>query len=237
MARARLLKPGFFSNDRLAEASLAARLLFAGLWTVADREGRLEDRPKRIKAGVLPYDDVDVDLLLDELALGGFVVRYEVAGQRLIQVVTFAKHQSPHPKEPASQLPAMGESVLGNGPDTVLQVSSQSVAVAGSSGSSVARPSGSSAAAAAAVPRPRLRTRSPAAAASEPTGNETLDFLLTKFPKTKMNSDLRAELCDIAGEYDLAALMLGVAGCKRDGVLPFPSHLRQHLPIVDRMRY
>src|SRR5262245_4448792 len=61
MARARLLKPGFFTNEDLVELPPAARLLFAGLWTLADREGRLEDRPKRIKLAVLPYDDVDVD--------------------------------------------------------------------------------------------------------------------------------------------------------------------------------
>ena len=48
MARARILKPGFFANELLAEIHPYGRLLFAGLWTLADREGRLEDRPKRI---------------------------------------------------------------------------------------------------------------------------------------------------------------------------------------------
>jgi len=33
-----------------------ARLLYPGLWMLADREGRLEDRPLRIKAEILPYD-------------------------------------------------------------------------------------------------------------------------------------------------------------------------------------
>lgn len=50
MAGARNIKPGFFTNDVLAACDQLARLLFAGLWTVADRAGRLEDRPKRIKA-------------------------------------------------------------------------------------------------------------------------------------------------------------------------------------------
>ena len=39
--RARDIKPGFFKNDQLAECSMAARLLFPGLWMLADREGRL----------------------------------------------------------------------------------------------------------------------------------------------------------------------------------------------------
>ena len=68
MARSRNIKPGFFLNDELAECDPLARLLFAGLWCIADREGRLEDRPKRIKAEVLPYDDCDVDELLNQLA-------------------------------------------------------------------------------------------------------------------------------------------------------------------------
>ena len=65
--RARNIKPGFFKNEDLAECSPWARLCFAGLWTLADRDGRLEDRPKRIKAELFAFDAVDVDPLLGEL--------------------------------------------------------------------------------------------------------------------------------------------------------------------------
>lgn len=67
MARARNIKPGFFANEDLAECDPLARLLFAGLWCLADREGRLEDRPKRIRAELLPYDSCDADELLNQL--------------------------------------------------------------------------------------------------------------------------------------------------------------------------
>lgn len=106
MARARNIKPGFFSNDSLAEAAPLARILFAGLWCFADREGRLEDRPKKIKAEILPYDDCDADELLNSLAALGFVLRYEIDGARYIQVLNFDKHQNPHVKEQASEIPA-----------------------------------------------------------------------------------------------------------------------------------
>lgn len=106
MARARNIKPGFFTNDVLAECSPLARLLFAGLWLHADREGRLEDRPKKIKAEVLPYDECDADALLGELQAKGFIVRYQVETTRFIQVVNFNKHQNPHMKEAASEIPA-----------------------------------------------------------------------------------------------------------------------------------
>lgn len=104
--RARNLKPAFFKNEALADCSPLARLLFAGLWCLADREGRLEDRPKRIRAELMPYDDGSVDAMLQELHEAGFILRYEVNGGRFIQVVNFTKHQNPHCKEQASTIPA-----------------------------------------------------------------------------------------------------------------------------------
>lgn len=106
MARARNIKPSFFANDDLADIHPLGRLLFIGLWTLADREGRLEDRPRRIKAEALPYDDCDVDSLLDDLQKHGFILRYAVGEDRFIQVVNFSKHQNPHVKESASSIPA-----------------------------------------------------------------------------------------------------------------------------------
>ncbi len=104
--RARLIKPGFYKSDTLAELPMAARILFSGLWCLADRDGRLKDRPRVIKIEVLPYDDCDVDALLSDLAAAGFIIRYQAAGERYIQVVSFAKHQSPNVREPASTIPA-----------------------------------------------------------------------------------------------------------------------------------
>ncbi len=106
MARSRNIKPGFFTNDVLGELPALTRLLFAGLWTICDREGRIEDRPKKIRAEVLPYDECDPDAMLQSLHDGGFIERYEVEGRRLIQVCAWAEHQNPHVKEAASTLPA-----------------------------------------------------------------------------------------------------------------------------------
>ena len=106
MARARTIKPGFFMNDALAECDPLARILFAGLWCHADREGRLELRPVRLKAEILPYDDCDIDLLLGQLELHGFIVRYENSGCHYLEVAAFGRHQNPHIKEPESTIPA-----------------------------------------------------------------------------------------------------------------------------------
>src|SRR5262245_27495008 len=105
MARVRMLKPGFFVNDELALLPPVGRILFAGLWCIADRAGRLEDRPARIRAEVLPYDDVDAGALLDDLQAHGCIVRYAVEGRAYVQIVNFARHQKPHTREPASTIP------------------------------------------------------------------------------------------------------------------------------------
>lgn len=105
MARTRNLKPGFFKNDELAECSPWARLLFAGLWTLADRDGLLEYRPKKIKGELFPFDDVDVPELVAELHGRKFIVVYEVGGSSYLWLPTFKEHQRPHPKEPKSVLP------------------------------------------------------------------------------------------------------------------------------------
>jgi hypothetical protein len=100
-----MLKPGFFANDELAELPMATRMLFAGLWTIADREGRLEDRPKRIKGELFRYDDLDIDAMLTALQDSGFIHRYETDGIKCIEIVNFLKHQRPHHNEVASELP------------------------------------------------------------------------------------------------------------------------------------
>ncbi len=107
MARARNIKPGFFINEQLAQVSAYARLLYIGLWCVADREGRLEDRPMRIKAEIFPYDQVDVDALLGELSRQGLIIRYSVGDASCIWIPKFLLHQRPHQNEAESLIPAL----------------------------------------------------------------------------------------------------------------------------------
>lgn len=106
MPRARNIKPGFFKNEDLVELPYEWRLLFAGLWVLSDRAGRLEDRPKRIKMEIFPADNVDVDAGLDDLQQSGFILRYQVGNRRYIQVLNFERHQNPHKNEAPSSIPA-----------------------------------------------------------------------------------------------------------------------------------
>ena len=106
MARARNIKPAFFTNELLGVADPMICLTFAGLWCLADKFGVLEDRPLRVKAELFPYrDSLDVNGYLTELARLGFIVRYENDGRRFIQVLNFKKHQSPHNTEKGKGFP------------------------------------------------------------------------------------------------------------------------------------
>lgn len=106
MARSRNIKPSIMANEELAELEPLSRLLFIYLWMLADKAGRLEDRPKRIAAQALPYDrSADVDAILNDLQRGGFIVRYVSQGVACIEISSFAKHQNPHVRESESELP------------------------------------------------------------------------------------------------------------------------------------
>jgi|GEM_PF-1189824 len=105
MARSRIIKPEFFQNEELVALPPIARLLFIGLWQLADRDGQLEDRPGKIKLAVLPADECDVDDLLRQLAEKELIVRYQVAGARYLAIPKFLVHQSPHVSERSKGIP------------------------------------------------------------------------------------------------------------------------------------
>lgn len=104
--RSRNIKPGFYKNDLLAECDPLARILFTGLWCMADREGRLEYRPKKIKAELLPYDTCNIEKLIKQLSDKQFITIYSVNSNNYIEINSFIKHQTPHIKEQASTIPA-----------------------------------------------------------------------------------------------------------------------------------
>lgn len=107
--RTRNIKPGFFKNDILGSLPPLCRILFSGLWCLADREGRLEDRPLRIKAEILPFDDCDTEALLAVLDKNGFIKRYKVGNDKFIEITKFYLHQHPHMKEADSVIPSPEE--------------------------------------------------------------------------------------------------------------------------------
>lgn len=105
--RARNIKPGFWENELLGQSSHSDRLLFIGLWCLADRDGKLEDRPSKIRHLLFGYDrrPVDVEKSLCNLMSLHLITRYEIDNQRYIAIPGFKKHQTPHPHEAKSKIP------------------------------------------------------------------------------------------------------------------------------------
>ncbi len=83
------------------------RVAFAGLWTVADREGRFKWSAHELKLDCLPYDAVNFNEVLDQLVAGEepFIIRYEIEGRQYGYIPGFTTHQRPHHTEMPSILP------------------------------------------------------------------------------------------------------------------------------------
>ena len=116
MARARNIKPSFFTNDDLSETNPLARLLFIGMWTIADFKGCFEYKPKRLKVQLLPYDECNIEQLVSDLEKSGFIAIYTVQGQKYIKVLNFTKHQNPHKneRESGSEIPDIDQQDKGD---------------------------------------------------------------------------------------------------------------------------
>ena len=111
MPRARNIKASFFSNDELGDLDPLARLLFVGLWTLADYKGDLIWREKKVKAQLLPYDNCCVKKLAINLDKSGFI-RFYSDGERIyLNIINFTKHQNPHNNErkKGSDIPKINE--------------------------------------------------------------------------------------------------------------------------------
>jgi uncharacterized phage protein (TIGR02220 family) len=101
MARARNIKPAFFTNDDLGEIEPIGRLLFIGLWTIADHNGNIEWRPKKIKAQLFPYDECNIEKLAIYLEQYRFIRFYSASESTYLNIVNFSTHQNPHKNEKA----------------------------------------------------------------------------------------------------------------------------------------
>ena len=106
MARTRNIKPGFFKNEDVASCDPVARLLFAGLWTLADADGRMEYRPLRIKAELFAYDSFDIVPMFGQLVARGLVVVYQVGDGTYLEIPRFRLHQRCHPSEASEGFPS-----------------------------------------------------------------------------------------------------------------------------------
>ena len=114
--RKRSIDPAFFRHRALYEAEMSShlplRLVYIGLWCVADREGRFRWRPWELRLDIMPYEeDAACEVALVALATHGFIRRYVVDGEAFGDIPQFTKHQHPHPKEAPSRYPGCPSNV------------------------------------------------------------------------------------------------------------------------------
>lgn len=109
MARIRTVKPELFKHEDLYDlekkTGLPIRLAFIGMFACSDREGRFKWRPRALKLDIVPYDDIDFELVLEKMAEAGFVEKYEHEGECYGWIPTFLKHQAINQREAQSSLP------------------------------------------------------------------------------------------------------------------------------------
>jgi hypothetical protein len=97
MARSRILKPEFWSDEKLALVPREARLTFAGLWTCSDDYGVTKGHPAWLKAQIFPYD---VELPLEEFGAWladleriGVIDPFIADGESFFYIRNFSGHQ------------------------------------------------------------------------------------------------------------------------------------------------
>ena len=98
MARIRTIKPDFFRHELLQElesqyGKLKPMLVFVGLWTLCDKNGVFEWRPRQLKLDILPFVDFSMQDTLQLLEKYAFVVGYEVDGKQYGIIPSFNNHQ------------------------------------------------------------------------------------------------------------------------------------------------
>lgn len=99
MGRIRTFKPELIAHEQMNELEeknplLRPTLTFLGLFTVADKKGHFEWKPRNLKLAILPFvDSHSMAEALNLLEQGGYIQRYEVAGKTYGAIPTWHLHQ------------------------------------------------------------------------------------------------------------------------------------------------
>ena len=131
MGRKRTIDPAFWTDAKVTECSLNARLLLIGAWNFADDEGNLPRTWGYVKARVFPFDDVDCEALLLELIEHRLMAEYAVEGQKYLHIQNFKRDQLVNrPSKPRyPEYPREGHRVLkaeAKAPDATRSASTES---------------------------------------------------------------------------------------------------------------
>jgi len=96
MARSRVVKPDFWSDEKMAKLSRDARLVYIGLWSCSDDYGVTKGNAAWLKSQIFPYDDIGAGSFaqwLKELEKEKRIARFSHHGEIYYYLPTFRLHQ------------------------------------------------------------------------------------------------------------------------------------------------
>lgn len=96
MARIRTIKPDFFEDQKIGLLPIEARLLYIGLWVLADDVGNVPLSEVFLRMRLFPYNpevNGELPLWVKELESYGMVVPYDVNEEHYGHLPKFRKHQ------------------------------------------------------------------------------------------------------------------------------------------------
>lgn len=103
MSTRRMIEPSIWQSESMGRLTIRQRLMFIGMFSNADDQGRLRASAPVIRSTVFPYDDITLaDIEADILAIANekCILLYEVNGSRFEQIVNwwrYQKHQWAYP--------------------------------------------------------------------------------------------------------------------------------------------
>lgn len=103
-----MMSSSVWTDEKFIELDDVTRLVWFGLITMVDDQGRISNNSALLKAAIFPTDRKSVNTLtksVQKLNDSGMVVCYEKDGKSVIQIVNWWEHQSPPWARPSS-LPA-----------------------------------------------------------------------------------------------------------------------------------
>jgi hypothetical protein len=93
-----MISSSVWGDEKFITFNDITRLVWFGLITNVDDQGRMQDNPLLIKAQLFPADRKSASAIsraIDQLSESGMIIRYEKEGKSLVQIVKWWEHQSP----------------------------------------------------------------------------------------------------------------------------------------------
>lgn len=109
MARKRMISPEIWDSENFSKLSILARLIFIGMFSNADDEGRGKAKAAFLKSKLFPYDEsmrvADVESALDEVAENMSVTMYSHDGNEYYSFDNWKKWQRVDKPSPSNIIP------------------------------------------------------------------------------------------------------------------------------------